>query len=175
MKRFLIWNFSSFLEGGFIFITMYFITDNNNYDSNKDWNFNIFSIVIMSTIVIAQNIRLLYIVHRFSFWNIFGIFMSVFLFFMYMLATNRIEIFGFLYGIEETLEIWTFWSILICFIGVYLVGVNTYFGIKRFFYPGIKDKIRKIYYKPNEMQFLESLENWREDDLIKNTQNKIFR
>jgi len=91
-----------------------------------------------------------------------GILSSIISFFLYQIITNEGYVFGYYYGIEETLKVGPFYMFIVFGVGSLTLFINTLFFFKRYVFPSIKDKIRdmpgKFIYNT---ELVRSLDGWR--------------
>ena len=160
-KKFFFWVLTGILESLYIFFMIFFFLEENIYFEDKVADYQVISLIVFSVIFFYENLKFFWITSNWGLLNILGLFLSFLSFFFYLFATDKSEIFGYINGISVSYEISNFYIYVLFLIFTLLIFNQTFYILKRYIFPSIKDKIRalKTNVKDDKLEIL--LCNWK--------------
>lgn len=141
-------------DGLFCYVLLYYIFNDDIYSLYHSSNYIAFSYILFMVVVVSINFKIVYSTFSYGFFNILGFSVSLILFFVYTFASDFSRVYGYFKGVSQTYFIAKFWLVIILLIFTLLLLNNIYFSAIRFFFKGIKDKIRSLNYKIDNEIFI---------------------
>ena len=175
-KKFFFWLFTGLLESFIIFMIARMLLDNNTiYFENHEVNYQVFSVLIFSSIIFHLNNKLFYYTNTFDVFIIFGFLFLPFSFFIYVFATDNNKRLGYYKAVSICWEVPHFYVYFIFIVIVLWFFTQTFHIIGTYFFPGICEKLVSFNHKLNDENQRLQLQKMKEEDLKNNFINYIFR
>ena len=175
LKKFIFWIIISVLESAYIYYMAYFLLGETIYYNNHTSGYLMFSIFTFTMLIVYQNIKILYLTFNFDVINSFGLFLSFFAYFIYLFATDKNKIIGYYLTVSKSFYIFTFYIYFFLILFSLLFFHHTFYILKRYIFPSIKDHIRAMKSEIEEIRLEKKLTRWKFNDEKKNFINYIFR